>query len=62
MLAGEVRPAYTGMFIADRFAAFFKVVFYLATVLTFLLSRRYAEIEGSRAASTMSCCSSRCRA
>ena len=46
MLAGEVRPAYTGMFIADRFAAFFKVVFYLATVLTFLLSRKYAEIEG----------------
>jgi NADH-quinone oxidoreductase subunit N len=46
MLAGEVRPAYTGMFIADRFAAFFKVVFYLATGLTFLLSRKYAEIEG----------------
>ena len=45
MLAGEVRPAYTGMFIADRFAVFFKVVFYLATVLTFLLSRKYAEIE-----------------
>jgi NADH-quinone oxidoreductase subunit N len=45
MLAGEARPAYTGMFIADRFAAFFKVVFYLATGLTFLLSRKYAEIE-----------------
>ncbi|AZO22469.1 MULTISPECIES: NADH-quinone oxidoreductase subunit N [unclassified Mesorhizobium] len=45
MLADEVRPAYSGMFIADRFAVFFKVVFYLATVLTFLLSRRYAEIE-----------------
>ena len=46
MLASEVRPAYTGMFVADQFAAFFKAVFYLATVLTFLLSRNYAEIEG----------------
>ncbi len=46
MLAIEVRPAYAGMFVADRFAVFFKVVFYLATVLTFLLSRKYAEIEG----------------
>src|ERR1700752_2182818 len=45
MLAGEARPAYTGMFIADRFAVFFKVVFYLTAVLTFLLSRKYAEIE-----------------
>jgi len=46
MLAGEVRPAYSGMFVADRFAVFFKVVFYLVTVLTFLLSRKYAEIDG----------------
>ncbi|TGQ83179.1 NADH-quinone oxidoreductase subunit N, partial [Mesorhizobium sp. M8A.F.Ca.ET.208.01.1.1] len=46
MLAGEVRPAYSGMFIADRFAVFFKIVFYIATVLTFLLSQKYAEIEG----------------
>ncbi|MEO5324531.1 NADH-quinone oxidoreductase subunit N [Mesorhizobium sp. CC13] len=46
LLAGDVRPAYSGMFIADRFAVFFKGVFYLATVLTFLLSRKYAEIEG----------------
>jgi NADH-quinone oxidoreductase subunit N len=46
MLAGTVRPAYTGMFVADGFAAFFKVVFYLATGLTFLLSRKYTEIEG----------------
>ena len=46
MLAGEVHPAYTGMFIADRFSVFFKMVFYLATVLTLLLSRKYAEIEG----------------
>ena len=46
MLAGEVRPAYSGMFVADRFAVFFKFVFYLATLLTFLLSRKYADIEG----------------
>lgn len=46
MLAGEVRPAYAGMFVADRFAVFFKGVSYLATILTFLLSRKYAEIEG----------------
>jgi NADH-quinone oxidoreductase subunit N len=45
MLAGEVRPGYSGMFIADRFSVFFKVVFYLTTVLTFLLSQRYTEIE-----------------
>ena len=45
MLAGETRAAYSGMFIGDRFAAFFKVLFYLATVLTFLLSRKYADIE-----------------
>ena len=46
MLASEVRPVYTGMFVADRFAVFFKFVFYLATVLT---------------ANTMSCCSLRFR-
>ncbi|MGG6892711.1 NADH-quinone oxidoreductase subunit N [Rhizobium sp. BR 315] len=46
MLASEVRPAYAGMFIADRFAVFFKFVFYLATILTFFLSRKYADIEG----------------
>lgn len=46
VLAGEVRPAYQGMFVADRFAVFFKIVFCLVTVLTFLLSPQYAEIEG----------------
>ncbi len=46
LLAAEIRPAYRGMFIADRFAVFFKMVFYLATVLTFLLSRKYVDIEG----------------
>ena len=46
MLVGEARPAYGGMFIADRFAIFFKSIFYLVTVLTFLLSRKYTDIEG----------------
>ncbi|KFC74398.1 NADH-quinone oxidoreductase subunit N [Bosea sp. LC85] len=46
MLVGEARPAYAGMFIADRFAVFFKSIFYLVTVLTFLLSRKYTDIEG----------------
>ena len=46
MPAGDARSAYAGMFIADRFSIFFKLIFYLATVLTFLLSRKYAEIEG----------------
>lgn len=46
MLANEVRPAYAGMFIVDRFATFFKLLFYIATVLTFLLSPKYADIEG----------------
>ncbi|QEL22193.1 NADH-quinone oxidoreductase subunit N [Bosea sp. F3-2] len=45
MLAGEARPAYAGMFVADRFAVFFKAVFYLTAMLTFLLSQKYAEIE-----------------
>jgi len=44
-LAGVVRPAYSGMFVVDGFASFFKVLFYLATALTLLLSRKYAEIE-----------------
>ncbi|MBD9375345.1 NADH-quinone oxidoreductase subunit N [Rhizobium sp. ARZ01] len=46
MPTGEVRPTYAGMFIADRFSVFFKLIFYLATILTFLLSRKYADIEG----------------
>ncbi len=44
-LAGVVRPAYSGMFVVDGFASFFKMLFYLATALTLLLSRKYAEIE-----------------
>ncbi|PTM96247.1 NADH-quinone oxidoreductase subunit N [Mycoplana dimorpha] len=44
--AGGAGPAYAGMFIADRFSVFFKLIFYLATLLTFLLSRKYADFEG----------------
>ncbi|WVT75737.1 NADH-quinone oxidoreductase subunit N (plasmid) [Sinorhizobium chiapasense] len=39
-------PAYAGMFVADPFSVFFKSLFYLAIILTFLLSRNYADIEG----------------
>ncbi|MDF1632755.1 NADH-quinone oxidoreductase subunit N [Mycoplana sp. MJR14] len=46
MPAGEVRTAYAGMFVADSFSVFFKSIFYLTTLLTFLLSRRYAALEG----------------
>ena len=45
-LSGETRPAYGGMFVVDRFAGFFKLLFYLATALTLLLSRRYVEDVG----------------
>ena len=45
-LSGGAQPAYAGMFVADPFSVFFKSVFYLAIVLTFLLSRNYVDIEG----------------
>ncbi|MEI3853901.1 MULTISPECIES: NADH-quinone oxidoreductase subunit N [unclassified Ensifer] len=45
-LSDGAQPAYAGMFVADPFSVFFKSVFYLATILTFLLSRKYADIEG----------------
>jgi len=45
-LSGGAQPAYAGMFVADHFSVFFKSVFYLAIILTFLLSRKYADIEG----------------
>ena len=44
-LTGAVRPAYSGMFVVDGFASFFKVLFYIATAITLLLSRKYAEVE-----------------
>ncbi|MFK3967922.1 NADH-quinone oxidoreductase subunit N [Ensifer adhaerens] len=45
-LSGGAQPAYTGMFVADPFSIFFKSLFYLSILLTFLLSRNYADIEG----------------
>ncbi len=44
-LTGVARPAYTGMFVVDGFASFFKVLFYIATALTLMLSRKYAAVE-----------------
>ena len=44
-LAGAPRTAYGGMFVIDDFAVFFKVVLYLATGLTVLMSGRYLEEE-----------------
>ncbi|OCP00638.1 MULTISPECIES: NADH-quinone oxidoreductase subunit N [unclassified Ensifer] len=45
-VSGAAQPAYADMFVADPFSVFFKSLFYLAILLTFLLSRNYAEIEG----------------
>lgn len=45
-LSGGAQPAYAGMFVADPFSIFFKSLFYLSILLTFLLSRNYADIEG----------------
>ena len=44
-LAGTPRTAYGGMFVIDDFAIFFKMVLYLATGLTVLMSGRYLEEE-----------------
>jgi NADH-quinone oxidoreductase subunit N len=40
------QPVYSGMFIADGFAIFFKMLFYLATILVVLFSINYLKIEG----------------
>ncbi|WP_077965593.1 NADH-quinone oxidoreductase subunit N [Ensifer adhaerens] len=45
-VSSGAQPAFAGMFVADPFSVFFKSLFYLAIVLTFLLSRKYADIEG----------------
>ncbi len=37
--------AYNGMYAADRFAAFFKMILFLATALTMLLSIHYIRLE-----------------
>ena len=44
-LAGAPRTVYGGMFVIDDFAIFFKMVLYLATGLTVLMSGRYLEEE-----------------
>lgn len=43
VLPGEA--VYSGMFIADSFSAFFKMIFYLATALCILASINYIRIE-----------------
>ena len=42
--AGQI---FAGMFLADTYAVFFKVVFLMAVVLTVLISLRYLDDEGS---------------
>jgi NADH-quinone oxidoreductase subunit N len=44
-LADEHVEAFGGLFILDPFSSYFKLVLYLATALTILLSIRYLEIE-----------------
>ena len=44
-LAGDQRLVYSGMFVVDNFSVFFKMLFYLATGLTVLMSARYLEEE-----------------
>ncbi|MFQ5534419.1 MAG: NADH-quinone oxidoreductase subunit N [Sphingomonadales bacterium] len=45
MQAGVTRVAYSGMFVGDDFAVFFKLLFYLATGLAVLMSGRYLDEE-----------------
>jgi NADH-quinone oxidoreductase subunit N len=40
-------PVFAGMFIADSYAAFFKVLFLLAVILTVLVSLRYLDDEAT---------------
>jgi len=44
-LAAEHVEAFGGLFILDPFSSYFKLLLYLATALTILLSIRYLEIE-----------------
>lgn len=37
--------AYNGMFISDKFSLFFKMIFYIATILTIMLSHNYLKIS-----------------
>ena len=45
VLAGGPGLVYSGMFVVDGFAVFFKAVFYLATALCILMSPRYLDEE-----------------
>jgi len=38
-------PVYNNMFVADPYSVFFKMIFYIATVLTILLSNNYLKLE-----------------
>ncbi|WP_171175989.1 NADH-quinone oxidoreductase subunit N [Ruegeria sp. HKCCD8929] len=44
-IGGENDGAYSSMFVTDQFSRFFKGIFYIATALTLLMSRRFIEIE-----------------
>jgi NADH-quinone oxidoreductase subunit N len=44
-MAGSPGTAFNGMFIADGYSVFFKLVFLLNVILTVLISVRYIEIE-----------------
>jgi NADH-quinone oxidoreductase subunit N len=37
--------AYNGMFVSDKFSLFFKMIFYIATILTIMLSHNYLKIS-----------------
>ena len=45
MATSPSTDAFSGMFILDPFSSFFKILLYLATALTILLSIRYLEVE-----------------
>jgi NADH-quinone oxidoreductase subunit N len=38
-------PVYNNMFVADPYSVFFKMIFYIATVLTILISSNYLKLE-----------------
>lgn len=44
-LSGTIQSAYSGMFAVDPFSTFFKMVLYLATALTILMSGSYLRTE-----------------
>lgn len=45
LFAGVRGEAFSGMFIADGYSVFFKIIFLISLVLTTLISTRYIEIE-----------------